>query len=322
MSGLVLEVVTRRGAVVERVRVPEAPATIGRAYANTLIVDDPMVDPVHARITYDPERDLHILHDLDSVNGVRPAGSRSPEREIVLRPGTTVRLGRTLVRVGFVDQAVAPAVSEAGSSTFHSKMLSWPAGLLSAFAMAAIFGLSTYLFNTSETRGIEASVGVVMFLMLIAMWAGVWALVSRFTKGRFGFLSHVAVVSWALLLWTIATTSASAIDYLRNVDWAVWVLGGGAALLGFGWMIWAHLGLASSLRSSVRWLVTAGVIAGFTGLGWLALQAAKEPTDDVWAHLTGLQPLPASWIRTESVEDFIDGLDDLVDELEALDANE
>ena len=45
-----LEVLDRRGRLLDRHRIDRCPITIGRAYANDVIVDDPYVCPTHLRL--------------------------------------------------------------------------------------------------------------------------------------------------------------------------------------------------------------------------------------------------------------------------------
>ena len=64
-----LEVLDGRDHVVQRVGVAEFPVTVGRAYTNQLILDDPYVCPAHAVIECDEQGAVRV-RDLGSVNGL------------------------------------------------------------------------------------------------------------------------------------------------------------------------------------------------------------------------------------------------------------
>ena len=72
-----IEVLDAKNRVTQRFALDALPVTIGRAYSNRIILDDPFVSPKHLAIVSDDGGRLRA-DDLDSLNGLRasPNGKR------------------------------------------------------------------------------------------------------------------------------------------------------------------------------------------------------------------------------------------------------
>ena len=92
---MILEVVHPGGARTWH-RLGGLPLSVGRGLTNDLILEDPYVDPQHARISID-EAGSPLIEDLGSVNGLVANDSRHRGR-LSLQPGAEVRVGRTTLR--------------------------------------------------------------------------------------------------------------------------------------------------------------------------------------------------------------------------------
>ncbi|MGH7644337.1 MAG: FHA domain-containing protein, partial [Gemmatimonadales bacterium] len=106
-----VEVLDRRGHVAARARLEALPAIVGRGYDCAVILDDRYISPEHVRIARDDTGALWA-EDLGSTNGVYDAVSGERLSRVALRPGLELRIGRTVVRFGFADQAVPPALPD------------------------------------------------------------------------------------------------------------------------------------------------------------------------------------------------------------------
>jgi len=72
--------------------------SLGRANENDLILNDTQVSRKHARIVFNPKKDVFLIEDLQSVNGVYVNKKRIQEKE-GLKNGDTIRLGETTIEV-------------------------------------------------------------------------------------------------------------------------------------------------------------------------------------------------------------------------------
>src|SRR6266568_1916899 len=81
-------------------RVEKRSALLGTHPSSDLVLTDPHVSRLHARI--DVEDDEYVLTDLGSTNGTRVGGVRV--RQACLEDGTLVELGQTQVRFHLLGQ--------------------------------------------------------------------------------------------------------------------------------------------------------------------------------------------------------------------------
>ncbi len=254
-----VEVLDRRNQVSARTRITGFPATIGRAYECDVLLDDRYVDPVHARLLMDDDGAL-VLEDVGSQNGTRDMSSGDPISRAVVRSGMVIRAGDTRLRLVEPGHPVPAALREprgAGLAMgLRRPALAWSVVL--AGSMVLVTG--GWLGSVESDWFTELMAGVVIVLMLLALWAGAWAFASRIFTGQARFMAHLAVA--------VGTTSALTLagwlqGYLRFL-WpggTVWELAGfvvTAAVLMM--MIHSHLSLTGALGSRAR-RFAAGAVA-------------------------------------------------------------
>jgi pSer/pThr/pTyr-binding forkhead associated (FHA) protein len=92
--------------VATRYRFASTPITIGRAYDNDVVVDDPHVAAHHLRIARNDDGAL-IAEDLGSRNGLYVDRERERRAEIVLDGEHELRIGATVLRVRTAAYAVS-----------------------------------------------------------------------------------------------------------------------------------------------------------------------------------------------------------------------
>ena len=68
--------------------------TIGRGAEANIRVDDAAVSSIHARITWNAERGVHVISDAGSTNGTRVNGQRI-RGDMIVEDGAVIRLGKT-----------------------------------------------------------------------------------------------------------------------------------------------------------------------------------------------------------------------------------
>lgn len=316
------EVLDRRGEVVHRVRLDRFPFRIGRGYANDLVLDDPHVCPEHAIVEELPDGGLR-LRDLASRNGLwLPGGGRVGE--VALGDEVNVRVGRTQLRLRDRAFAVAPALPV---SRRHAA-LEWLFGHWSAVLvlLAALYAASLGQTWRNTWRETEWSDLVMLPLFesvaATTLWAGGWALVTRFLIQRPRFPAHFAVAA-------LASLASRAID--EALEWARFFVSGidgirwtdvvlAAALAGL--LLLAHLSIAKVARPRLRALV-AGAAAGLW-FGVAALELVRSEPDwvSVLPYWSRLEPVPVAWLPRSDLGEFLAGTSWLESELAALAAQE
>jgi len=301
---IVVEVLGRGGRVAERVRLQALPATIGRAYGNDVVLDDPYADATHARLGFDAQGRV-VVEDLGSVNGL-VAGEQGPRAgRLVLAPGAVFRVGHTLLRVASGDAAPAPAVKDSGGAGWtRAFRRPWVAGALT-LAGAPLFGLAFYLGQTDKTGGAPYALDVLTSAAAVVLWAGVWALGTRIRGGRASFAAHLAV-AWLVLGFALAVVVGE--DWLRFFTSGTWVADAAAvaAVVAIVMVVVdSHLQVASSLSARARALIGAGITVALLGVAALAVSGTfADNQDDIVIDMP-LKPVPARFVPTETPDAFL-----------------
>ncbi|NNG17945.1 MAG: FHA domain-containing protein, partial [Gemmatimonadales bacterium] len=294
MGGVVfLEILDGRGRVTDRVRITALPATIGRSYGSDVILDDRRVCPAHARLSQ-ADDGSYQLEDLDSVNGLYALGGTGPVQRLSLTPGTRFRIGRSTVRFCTEEQSVAPTIPEAARDGRVLRGMLEPRWAGSAVLVALIgFAVYEYLTNSEKVvAGDLLAVGVGI-LVLLALWAGLWAVGTRLVSHRFRFLSHLG---WAASLSLVAIVVSMLEEYLDFVfpsNTLVTVIGAATGILIAGVWLYGHLTLASSLSRNRRRGIAWGIAIGTGGLVWLLALGQDSFSSEVEYSGT-LRPYPVS----------------------------
>ena len=329
---LILEILHPDGTRSRR-RLDGATLVIGRALSSDIILDDPYVDARHARIVPDATGAMTI-EDLGSVNGV-VGGAAGRQQRLTLGAGAELRLGRTSLRVRDEHEPVAPALVEDGLAPASPSLpprssVEAPAPTLAGgrerpeswllrvtrwsesragrvtFSVAAFVSVAIYAWLSSFDRSTASDVlaGTVVFGLMAALWAGIWAIASRLTVQRFHFVGHFAIVS----AFTLVGLVIAVVDEWYTFFMPQSALGGalsgvlGLALLAA--MIAWHLSLSSRMSRDGR--LRAGILVSVSLVALVGLFALVEDEtfSDVPSFPGVVKPVGAGWLPTATVEDF------------------
>jgi type III secretion system (T3SS) inner membrane Yop/YscD-like protein len=200
-----IDVVSRGGEVAGRVRIEGAEATIGRAFDNDVVIDDPHVAPHHLRVYRGEDGEL-VAEDLGTLNGLFTEHGAKREARLSLATEPGLRIGRTTVRIHDAMHAVA-AEKLLTPPRAHAR---W-AGILGAGLLAMLL-LLQWLNLTAEPSANLIFLPLLGFVTVLALWTGLWAVLSRvfFGQARFALQLRIAVTACiALVLWDYFTESAS-----------------------------------------------------------------------------------------------------------------
>jgi hypothetical protein len=319
MAGIAfVEILGSKDRVVERFRFDSLPFTIGRAYSNDMILDDPYVCPEHLRIVRDADGNL-VAEDLGSVNGLRE--SNRPERVTSMRlhPGIKLRIGRTVLHFCDANHPVAATlVDQTDSPTFRSRLASPYAG--GGFAVAAFALLAAYSYlGTYERVSVAKIVSQSLFILLgLGLWAGCWALVSRVVFGRSRYMSHLAVVCGLFVAYAIFDLGVEWFEFFFVAERAVWIAGVAGGTLFLAMLLSGHLRLASTMAGRTRRWWALGVGSAIVSLIVIAGYADRDKFTFLMEYPAVLKPVDARWLPAVSVEEFVNGSEELKTELDAL----
>jgi len=299
---IIVEVLGREGSVSHRVRL-DGSASVGRAYDNDVIVDDPFVDP-HALVISTSEDGTIVVRDLGTTNGVFGPGGRRLTESSVVGVGDVLRVGRTRFRVMLSSTPVPPTLDDEQGrlSALASRGLALPIALLAFLALWSITSYSNEIDDFTVAVLLTELLGL---LVAFAIWAGAWALGTRLASGRAKFGEHATI---ALAVVTAAMPVAlvtSLFSFLWPGD--VTDLVSLASGIGIGsLLVYWHLGVASRIPRLRRGVVATSIVLSLVGVGYLAGTIDPEPEAPVQSALGAFLPVPAELIPTAGLDEFLD----------------
>ena len=330
---VVVEVLDPRGhGVRARMRLDRFPATVGRAYSNDVILDDPYADARHLRVEWDAARGAAVAEDLGTVNGTSEGARAERVRRVELRPGTELRVGRTVLRFCDPDQPVPPALpdrhrAEAVAAATSGTWLPWGrrlspgtrrGAIATCLTALALFGLSNYLESTERTNLAKVVTGTLFLLVPFAAWSGTWALAARMVVHRFNFLAH------------LATACAAAVGFMLLSavgEWLAFYFPGGTpssvvgSVLGFvlaAAAIAGHLRFASHLPRARRWRAAVAVLVAAAAVVALNAYADRDDFTSGMRYSSSLKPVGASHVPALPLSRFGAETAEMKEELEEI----
>jgi len=315
-----VELLDRRGSVRQRHRLDALPATIGRAYSNSVIIDDKHVCPEHLRVSLDEEGAI-VIEDLKSVNGIclNTSTARVPDHRILPGEDAEIVIGDTRLRFRGEDYSVGPAEAKSVSQGVMRRIFErkGPAFLVFLFSFS-LYVLMFFLQSHNGTLGKDMIGGSLVLLIILLPWSGFWSILNRVTAHAFNFWSHLALAGAAaggMLVADIindyyafffsADLSSEIIDYLLT-----------AAILTL--LFYGHLSMM--LTSSFRKRMIPSALAGCSIVGVLGLFvfAAKSDFSNELKYPYKMKPVGHRLVRTETPEQFLGGLESLRKDVDAM----
>ena len=207
-----VELLSRTGEVEQRHRVAQLPIRIGRAYDNEVILDDEHAAAHHAQVEFDDEGLLQI-RDLGSRNGMTYLGRA--ESQVHINGNSVVRLGQTHLRVRLSNFEVEPEVVD--TNNYH-----WE-GVRPALTGVAIIVLltisSTWLSQTGPFNLLVYLQSGISFLMVAALWSGVWAAANRLFAKHPRFGRHLFIVACGMLSLQIWESVSAVLAFMFSWAW-------------------------------------------------------------------------------------------------------
>jgi pSer/pThr/pTyr-binding forkhead associated (FHA) protein len=259
MTPAIVEVLDRDGRVRQVVRVTAWPVTIGRGVACDVVLDDPHVASHHLTVR---EADGAIAVQVgETLNGVRVGRRRLAAHETgTLAAGMPLALGHTQVRIRRAGDPLPAERRLTADGPGRPVLVT-----LALCSALAAWSLAEYWLGADPGRPFTEYLGAPLgVLLLLSVWAAVWAVGSRLVQHRFEYAAHLRIACGLMLLTSVvmrllplASYATGAVAFSRMTDTV------GAAL---AWvMVFLHVRRVWPTRPRVLAAVMAGLF--LTGLG-------------------------------------------------------
>jgi len=308
-----VEVLDRRGGIRERVKIDTFPATVGRSYANAVIVDDRLVSAEHLRLSLDSEGGM-IVEDLNTVNGTRLAKSREriAQHRVPAGGEAIIRIGQTILRLRGDDFAVEPpASSRAWFGPFGRYVGN---GAFACGAFIAGFGLNVLIIAQEISKKVIWSdlIGMSLVLLIVfAVWTGFWSFVNRLVAHSFRFMTHLAISGAASVVFLLFFTAVEYFEFVFSAPVTAKVAGFAGFAVIFSVLLYGHLSVMTELSARKRMLSSALISAGIVGIVLLINYAMRDEFSSELRFSSVIKPIGRQWVKTVSSDEFFGDMDRL-----------
>ncbi|NBD13997.1 MULTISPECIES: FHA domain-containing protein [Corallococcus] len=248
-------------AVQARHRLDTLPVTVGRGYANDIILDDPKVSAEHLRLER-REDGAVVLHDVGSVNGTFSVEPWAALKELVITPDARVSVGDTVLRFRprtfVVEDTVVNEAPAAPREHFFERPRAFA---LAMQALVVVSFLSERMTQFQKTDWGDLILSSVLPLGLALLWAGGWSLASRIARRSFHFRVHATLGALLLLGFAVAPPLFALLSFSFSLGAGLGFVRTLAILALMGWGLYWHLRYVTRWRAKrlVRGLVIASV---------------------------------------------------------------
>jgi hypothetical protein len=191
-----IEVLPRHREHAQRLRITGESITLGRAWDNDIVLEDPHVAAHHLRIARGADG-AWLAEDLGSVNGLYVDGERQRREKATFAAGTTLRIGHSLLRLHPASEVVPPELLLARGRS------PWPGALACLALVLLIALLDLWRGETGEPKLIRYLTAVLAVATIVALWTSAWAVVSRIFDGHARFGTHLLIGCGGLLAYSL-----------------------------------------------------------------------------------------------------------------------
>jgi hypothetical protein len=290
-----IEVLARDGDVATRNRIDTAEASVGRAFDNDVVVNDPHVAPHHIKVSRGEDGEL-VAEDLGTLNGLYAEHGAQRVARLSLRSAPGFRIGRTILRV----HDGAHAVAAEKLLTPPKAHLRWD--MVLGAGLLALILLLNWLNLTTEPNANAILLPIIGLATVVAVWAGLWAVLSRvfYGQAQFALNLRIAITACiAIVLWDlVAETLAFAFAWRALAEYAslgAWVI--------LAATCYAHLAAIGPRHMKVALGLVFALISAGTAMHVVSKEETREQVGQR-ATLGALRPPAFRMLTPSSADDF------------------
>jgi hypothetical protein len=314
------EILDRRGNIRGRVKIDSFPATVGRGYANAVIVDDRLVNAEHLRLSVDSEGAI-VVEDLNTLNGTRlsKSGERIERHRIPAGGEAVIRIGQTVLRIRGSDFEVGPATSSRPLFGAFRRYIENAAIASVVFVTGFCITVLTFAQEIYK-KDIWSDVTreSLVLLIVFALWTGFWSFINRLVTHSFRFMTHLGIAGMASVVFLVLFTTKEYVEFLFSAPLAAKVVGYAGFTVIFSLLLYSHLSVMAGSSSRKRMLASALISAGIVGIVLLTQFAYRKEFSNELRFSSVIKPLGREWIRTVSTDEFFGDLDKLRARVDAM----
>lgn len=317
-----IELIDGQGQLLARRPEDAVPCMIGSARDNAIVVDGEGILPYHARIDANQDGTLSVTA-LGEHPGLHRPGAPERQPTLLLTLSAPVAIGTATLRLASTATASGLATAPPATGDREPETVSGWRALIARrrvqWCMAALLvagGATVAWFSLAQRNREVTSLSVGLFLLaMVALWAGIFALIGRLKHGHAKFGQHFVVAGAMTILSLLVSELSSWQEFLAP---SAQVMGGLMILLTSitaGFALFAQLRVYGKEHRERHLRIAAVATATL-----LLFAAAATRYDKDWSNLVEfsavLKPWPASWTPARGLDALGGGMERVEKELE------
>ena len=312
MDALIIQLGIKQGRSLELVRSRGTELTVGRGFDNDVVLTDIHIAPKQVRFyQQDQQWRVEILDDTNPVlvnNQVIASGS-------VIQSGDNMVLGKTRVKLFSSSHAVADTQKLANYNRFQRFSRSWLMPLVAIVFVFACSVLHSYFGSSTTLKWSGYASEALVEVMLILLWAGLWALAGRLFRHQALFGAQLLATALIAVLYTFSAPLSEYFDYATSSLQTGLMLDMLLGTLLLALLLQLNLSFATNIRRPllVGALLSIAVTATAESMNFFSSQDNYSFRPD---FSSTLKPAFANPGGGESLSRFFDELNNEIDKLE------
>ncbi|WP_143871956.1 FHA domain-containing protein [Catenovulum sediminis] len=209
---LIIQQLNSSGKVIAQHKISKQKITLGRAYSNDIIIDDPHICPHHAQLEIEDNGQICLV-DCNSINGIFNQNKKPLAAVTNLNSGDSIYLAKLKFRILRVDHPVADTVALTQSEKTAEFISKKSVVLLLSVLILGLFILGEFLKSLTEFSAKSLYTPIISFIIVLLMWPLFWSLLSRFFKHEVRFWAHLSCLLISLLVFKLILFVGTIVSY-------------------------------------------------------------------------------------------------------------
>lgn len=300
---LIVEIINRSGRMLKRRKLNGESISIGRAYDNCLILDDPSVNPHHVSIQTSSEHDF-LVRDLASVNGLIHNGKNIKDN-VLLNSGDEFVLGKTHLRIYKLDYPVDETVifdSVDGAVDFFSRNTVVIGAVLLATLLIV---LEVWNGTISEMKAQDFFETISTLYITAITVALFWGLIGRVVKHEMFFKMQLSLILLYIAL-AMCMQFLHQVVLFNTMNYAIstslYVV---IECVVLTTLFWLNLRIATNQANSQRWVSAAILSVGVVMFSFSSEFFSRINFSESPNFVSALKPPLLRIVSGVALEDFL-----------------
>lgn len=318
MEKLIVQHSRRHGRLSEFVKSSGETLTVGRGFDNDVILSDHFVDEQQLRFEY--KEGQWYLKLLGTTNPVVLNNKPVSLEEIPINSGDQLTVGRTNLILLLSNHPLEQTRKMMLQNWMYHKVLrlALPLGMLLLAALLSVF-VDYQAISGKVLWGQLAANGLV-FMLMITVWAGVWALIGRLLRHKPYFLTQLYFTAMMMALLSAGMLFNGYVEYITSSRMLKYLVEWGFLLVIFSLTLKYNLSYATDLKK--RGTISFSMIAIFMLFIFLMGHLQKREFSTEPEYSRTLKPPFANWSSNKTVTVYLQDLDEQFKKLDELNDSE